>query len=425
MNPAPLERHHAHKEPQTRRHLRVITGEGASAVVVLQLLAGPFQTGYLLQLGATSSQIGLVLSITTFVNFLQIAAAVWMQRSMTNRKLWAGVFAFFHRSLWVSCGAIPFLLPQHLWVGAYICLYTMAFISNAYVAVIWTSMMGDIVPSAVRGKYFGFRNTVLGAWAMVIVFVGGQVLKWYPGEQGYSILFAACAVCAIVNTASFAFYPNPPFAKPANTALLPMLRKPFQDRFFIKAIAFLAVWLFFQGVAVPLYSYVMLKVLKVGIDAVSYITVAQMAITMAAYYFWGIFNAKYSTRAVLFWTLPFIAMSCFSWIGLAALPVYVVLVLAHLFLGIGLGGYNQLVFNFIIGDTPRDARPMFVAVYSALTGFAAFLGPLVGGWIYGWVADAPDWVQKYGVSASIGLFLFGLALTYGRKILLAPKRLDA
>ncbi|WP_235857643.1 MFS transporter [Paenibacillus albiflavus] len=159
-----------------------------------------------------------------------------------------------------------------------------------------------------------------------------------------------------------------------------------------------------------------MNVLHVSIDVVSLITVIQMIVTMVAYYFWGNLNAKYSTRKVLYWTLPFIAIACLSWVGLLVLPVYAVLIMVHFFLGIGLGGFNQLVFNFIIGDTPKSERPMFIAVYSALTGFAAFLGPLVGGWLYGLVSDAPMWVQSFGIAVTAGAVLLMLAFTYGRII---------
>ncbi len=93
---------------------------------------------------------------------------------------------------------------------------------------------------------------------------------------------------------------------------------------------------------------------------------------MIGYYVWGNLNAKYSSQTLLFWTLPIIALSCAVWGAMAVLPAFVVLTLAHVLLGVGTGGFNQLVFNYIIGDTPKSERPMYLAVYAALTGFAAF-----------------------------------------------------
>ena len=87
----------------------------------------------------------------------------------------------------------------------------------------------------------------------------------------------------------------------------------------------------------------------------------------------GDMNARFATRTLLLWTLPIIALSCravgghrdpacsacFNWASI-------------LRWALGLGGYNLLIFNFIIGDTPKADRPMYVAVFSALTGATGF-----------------------------------------------------
>lgn len=103
------------------------------------------------------------------------------------------------------------------------------------------------------------------------------------------------------------------------------------------------------------------------------------------------------------------------------MPVLIALFLSHIFLGIGVGGFNQLAFNFTIGDTPKSERPMFVAVYSALTGVTSFLGPLLGGWLYEkmetW-SDALAWISAYGFQMGVGVVMLILTFTLGRRVLL-------
>jgi MFS family permease len=137
---------------------------------------------------------------------------------------------------------------------------------------------------------------------------------------------------------------------------------------------------------------------------------------MMSFYVWGNLNARFSNKRLLFWTLPLIAMSCLMWGGLAFLPVLVVLYSAHILFGIGVGGFNQLAFNYLIGETPKSERPMFIAMFSAITGFATFLGPLLGGWIYGHLSSFPGWVEEYGVSVIVGVVLM-LGLLVGRVVL--------
>ncbi|MGG1556113.1 MFS transporter [Paenibacillus ferrarius] len=407
------------KSSSYRSGMRVAVLEGFPAVIIFQLLGGPFLTGYLLNLGATSTEIGFVLAITTIVNIVQIGMAVVMQK-FTNRKRMLLIFGSSHRILWASVGLIPFLFPEKMWVFMYIVLYTAAHLGNAAGGVVWTSMISDMVPRAVRGRYFGLRNTILGGVSSLALFIGGQILDKFPGEQGFRYVFMIVAVCVVLNMIAFSRYPNPPFEPSSEANPMGMIRKPLLDRSFLKAIVFLAVFLFVQGLAVPLFSYVMLKLMGISYSMVSYITVVHTLVMMASYYVWGNLNARHSAQTLLLWSLPVIALACLVWGAISFLPAVLILFTAHIILGIGLGGFNQMVFAFTIGDTPKSERPMYIATYSAITGFAAFLGPVAGGKIYELIKDAPLWVQIYGVSTCIGAVLLILGLWVGRQVLGTP-----
>jgi MFS family permease len=399
-----------------RRHLLVATMEGFPAVIIFQLLGGPFLTGYLLYLGATSTEIGLVLAITTVVNIIQILMAILMQK-FSNRKRMLIIFGSLHRLLWPTVGFIPFLFPKDLWVIMYIVLYTAAHLGNAAGAVVWTSLISDAVPGPVRGRYFGMRNTILGAVSSLALFVGGQILDRYPGGQGFQYLFIISGICAVLNIIAYFLYPNPPFEPSTESNPVGMIGKPLKDHAFLKAILFLSAWLFVQGLTVPLFSYVMLKLMHINYQTVSLITVVHTLVMMGSYYVWGSLNARYNAQTLLLWSLPIIAAACLLWGALAFVPPLVVLFAIHIVLGIGLGGFNQMVFAFTIGDTPKSERPMYVAIYSALTGFAAFLGPIFGGKGYALIEEAPLWVQVYGVSTLVGFVLLVLGLLVGRLVL--------
>jgi MFS family permease len=408
------------KPSEQRKYLWVATLEGFPAIILSQLLGGPFLTGYLLHLGASSEQVGFVLAVTTLVNVTQIGMALVMQK-IRNRRMLLLALGGGHRIFWTLTGMVPFLAPQAWWVPLYIVFYTMAFLSNAGGGIVWTSLISDMVPASVRGRYFGLRNTILWAVACAALYAGGQILKAYPGDDGFHILYAVCAVCAVLNIVAYCYYPNLPFEPSTEANPLRMIRKPFQDRQFVRAIVFLSVWLFLQNVAVPFFSFVMLQVLHKNYETVSILTVVQNLAMMASYYVWGRLGSRFATKTLLLWTLPIIAASCFVWGGLAWLPDTAVLAAAHVLLGIGVGGFNQLVFNFISGDTPKSERPMYIAAYNALTGITAFLGPMVGGWLYAELANAPLWTQEYGVSLAAGAVLLVLVLVFGRRVLGEPR----
>ncbi|WP_018754632.1 MFS transporter [Paenibacillus terrigena] len=399
-----------------RKNLWVLTLEGVPAIIMLTLLGGPFLTGYLLHLGATSQQIGLVLSMASIVNVVQVFVAYWMQR-ITNRYWVLVTFSAIHRIGWAATGLIPFIFPSDYWIPVFLTMYSIAFLGNAISGLVWTSLVGDMVPAGIRGRYMGIRNTMLNALGSLVLFIGGQALDRFPGQQGFNLLFIAIGICTVLNIIAFANYPKIPLAKSTESEFLPMLKKPFQDRAFLRAALFISLWLFLQGIIVPLFSYVMLHILHISYNWISIITVVQTAFMMISFYIWGNLNMKYSNKRLLYCTLPIIASACMLWSFISVFPAVAVLIAIHALLGIGIGGFNQLSFNFIIGDTPKSERPMFIAVYSALTGFAAFLGPILGGWLYEMLREMPAWMQSYGLSTLVGFMMLLLGLILGRVVL--------
>lgn len=400
----------------TRKHLRIITLEGFPATVLYNTLGGPLQTGFLLYLGASSVQVGLAAAIQSLMNVVQILGALILQKTGSR---W-GLLVYLntvHRLFWVATGLVPFLFPRELWVPVYLSFYAIGFANNAVGGVAWSSLVGDMVPASMRGGFFGFKNMLMSGVTVLCLLVGGWVLDTYPGETGFHILYIICGIMMVWNIVYFFKYPNLPFERSEEQSQLKLLKRPFQDKKYLKAMMFLSLWLFVQNMALPMFSYGMLKVLGLNVQWVTTAVIIQNLATMAANLFWGKLNNRYSTRLLLFWTLPIIAAACLGWGLLGMIPTLAVIFLIHLLVGAGVGGYNLLVFNFMIGDTPKSERPMFIAVFSALTGITGFIGSILGGYLFEWTSGTPDWVQRQGIFVGLGALLLLVALTVGQAAL--------
>lgn len=397
----------------TRRNLRILTLEGFPATVIYNLLGGPLQTGFLLYMGASSVQVGIAVAAQSLMNIVQILGALMMQKT-GNRKFLLVALNTIHRALWIGTGLIPLILPKELWVPVYLVTYMLGFANNAMGGVAWTSLVGDMVPPSVRGNYFGFRNMLMSGVTIICLLVGGKVLDTYPGSPGFHILYGICAVMMVWNVICFFMYPNLPFERSKESNQLKLLKKPFQDMKYLKAMLFISLWLFLQNMALPMFSYGMLKVLELNVQWVTAAVVVQNVATMASNLMWGRMNSRFSSRSLLFWTLPIIAAACLAWGLIGILPTLAVVFLVHILVGTGVGGFNMLVFNFTIGDTPKSERPMFIAVFSALTGTTGFIGSIIGGYLFDWTSGAPDWVQSKGIFAFMGAVLLLVALTVGQ-----------
>jgi MFS family permease len=397
-------------ESENRRGLRISLIEGIPANILANLLGGPLQTVYLTYLGFTAFHIGLVLAIPPFALLVQIFIAFAMQK-WHNRRFYLTLFGVVHRLLWVGTGLIPLTFTEDSWIPVYIALWMVSLIAGQAGGVIWTSLMADVVPPAIRGKYFGIRNTI--HWAVVCgtLLTGGQIMEWFPGSQGFTILFTVSAACIVWNGWALSHYPNPPFVPSEDGKSLRMMARPFADRKFLSATLFISAFILLQNIVIPLFSYVMLEIMDLSTSKVTLIIMLQNLVMMISYYYWGVLNSRYSTNTLLLWTFPLIAGACAVWAGMAILPVMLILIVVHILLGFGLAGYNLLVFNFLIGDFPKSERPIYIAVFSALTGVAGFIGPIAGGWMFDKASNGPLWLQTYGITTFAGLALLVLSLT--------------
>lgn len=391
-------------DSEIRRGLRASLIEGIPATIIANLLGGPLQTAFLLYLGFHSEQIGLIAAIPSLTLLAQIFMAFAMERWRDRRKV-TTILGVGHRTLWVGTGLIPLLFPEAAWAPLYIIVFLCSFTLTQAGGVIWTSLMADIVPPPIRGRYFGIRNTIHWAVASLTLLIGGQLMEWLPGGRGFTILFAVCALCVVWNGIELSRYANPPFESAGGKLSAGFILKPFRDRPFLSAACFITLFILIQNVVVPLYAYAMLNLLNLSYSSVTLITMIQNIVMMVSYIFWGNLNARFSARQLLTWTFPIISLACIVWLGMSALPVLLILGLSHILLGIGLGGYNLLVFNFLIGDTPKSDRPIYIAVFSALTGIAGFVGPNIGGWLFKAANDAPAWLQDYGIVGLTGVAL--------------------
>ncbi|GIQ70942.1 MFS transporter [Xylanibacillus composti] len=391
-----------------RRSLRTATIEGFPALLIQNLIGGPFLTAYLLYLGAGPAQVGIVMAIPPLANVIQVLVALYMDR-FANRRFFLALSGGLHRLLWVLTGLIPLWLPAGLAVPAYILIYLFSFASAAVSSVIWGSLVGDMVPARVRGRYFGIRNMLLYGAGSAALLIGGQILKHYPGGTGFAVLYAISTVCVVWNVIMLYRYPDLPLEPSTEAKRFKRMTKPLQDKPFIGAVLFMTGFALVQNLVVPLFSYLMLDVLSVNVDLVSIITTIHVVAIMFGNLFWGNMNRKFSARLLLYWTFPVYAAACLIWLLIPVLPVVAVMLVSHILLGVALAGTMLLQFNFVIGDTPKSERPMYIAVLSAITGLAGFIGPIIGGVLFRIVKPLPDWIEAYGVVVTAGAVMLLLA----------------
>ncbi|GGD51934.1 MFS transporter [Paenibacillus nasutitermitis] len=405
----------AYKKSIQKKALKNAHFEAFSSTVFINLLQGPYLTGYLLYLGANAGQIGMIMSIPLVMNAFIVISAFFMEK-YTNRYRISFIAILIHRSLLSACGLIPFVVPKEWWVPVFLILYSVLSFSGSFSSVPFTTLFTDLVPTKVRAKYLGHRFTLSGIAAAITMLTAGWLLERLNQSAGFALLFIIGFLIAIINITFIGKYPNLPHIPSENGLSLQHLLIPFRDSSFIKSIMFVSIWIMAQGSTISLFSYVMLDIMKINYEWLGISNTLLAIVSIVAFSIWGKLSIKWGARKLLLWVFPLNALSIIFWGLQDFTPVSVMLIVVYSFLGISMAGFGLLVFNFVVSHAPKRDLPIYFAVYASLTGLFGFFGPLIGGLIFDHIKTWPLWYQEYGLLVCIGFLMLLGSLTLAFRI---------
>src|SRR6476469_5442150 len=173
---------------EVRSTLKASTLDGVFASVFESATTGVLLSNFLLQLGASSVEIGIFCAIPMVVNLLQPLGAYIADRTTSRHWYNLGIFGV-SRLLWLVLAVAIVWGSQHqdshqllqwtlLTVGA-------ASVLAAFANSSWFSWMAAVVPQRLRGRYFGFRNSAVS----FITLLGVPLMGWGVSTWGADPIF--------------------------------------------------------------------------------------------------------------------------------------------------------------------------------------------------------------------------------------------
>ena len=150
-----------------------------STTSVMSGISDSYITPYALSLNANNAQIGLLSSFSGLVSPLSQLLGSRLMEKYSRRRIiitsvslqaltWLPIILlgiFFLSNSFVSY--LPIIL---------IAFYSLYAIFGAIAGPSWFSLMGDLVPEKIRGKYFGKRGKICGAIALASTIIAGTVI---------------------------------------------------------------------------------------------------------------------------------------------------------------------------------------------------------------------------------------------------------
>lgn len=364
-----------------RRSLRACTSEGLVAEVVTACAGGAILTGWAIHLHAGALLTGVVVALPQMAQLFQIPAA-WSTSWLGHRRAAVGLVAA-SRQVMLPLVALPFLqVSEHT---AQMILFAVAALA-AVLGILgnnaWVSWMGELVPSRIRGRYFGRRTamcTIGGASASAAV---GLLLDWARPHGLTSHVLAALQVCASASGIAAALLMmrqhDPAHGAERPAPSLARALAPFRDKQVRGILRYVVTWNFAVGVAGSFFALHMLKNLRMGFALVALHGTALAAARVMTAPLWGRLIDRLGARPVLI-ACAF-GVSTVPLIWLFPTPTFLwPLVLDAILAGALWGGHNLAMFVLPLTATPRRGRPFYIAAIATAGGFTFSVATACGG----------------------------------------------
>lgn len=343
-------------------------------------------SAYALYLNATAGQVGLLATLPALLgSFAQLVAAWWAERRGQRLPLIvAGLAA--QGLLWVPVILFPLLCPQHA-VAILLVALTFYYGANHFANPLWHSLMGDLVPEDMRGRYFGERSRLMNLANFVALVSAGLVLRFAKMHGDTGAGFATIFAIAMGARALSVYKVRKVVERALPAGRLSLhprsLWRELKGSQFARFGVFTAVMSFSAGIAGPFYAVYMLRDLHfsyVQFMATQAIVVVSQVGTLLL---WGRIADRFGNRFVLAITGSIIPVTPLLWL---LTTQFGAILLIQLLNGIAWAGFNLSAGNFVYDAVPRERRSLYNAIHNVLTAFALVAGASLGGFLESHVA---------------------------------------
>ena len=384
-------------KPQIRSSLSALTIESLFAAVFYTIIGSALLSNFLLDLGAGPVEIGLLASIPQLVNLLQPLGAYLVDRS--NSFHWYSMSIFIPaRLLWIILVPAIWLvsssnqITEHQVVLLTLGIMLVTNIIEAFARAPWMSWTAVLVPERLRGRYFGFRNSVLSLTNLIAVpLLGLAVSVWPSGTlTGYGAILVLGIVVGLFSQGCQFWMTdvNPQLLKAVGSDTPQPYRSGIHLRFlndtnFLKLLLYLAIWSFGVNISAPFFNLYMLDDLDIDVSVVTIYNGLGSGANMLLLVFWGKLSDRIGNRPIMLLVGIMVAVTPLLWLvaGNDAISLWLWLPFLHV-LGAGTWAAIDLCSNnLMMGVAPVTNQSTYFAISGAVAGVTGAMGITVGSFL--------------------------------------------
>lgn len=378
-------------DKETLRLLNVIILSAAVGMLLFANSGGTAFTGFASSLGAGEFAFGVIYALPVLAGLLQLLVSYLIEKTGKRKGMFM-IGGIIQRSAWFVAAFIPYIFPaaqSRVW--ALVMLVTLAAMGGSFVSVTHMSLMANVIPIDLRGRYITTRQRISTLFSLVTGLGAAFLLDNMPGFSGYTVIFAVGGIAGIADILMYSGYKFPEIPRnEANVSLLNGMKACFTEPKTRDYMLFWIFWSFAVNISAPFFGKYAIDVLSLSFtQVIIFGQITANILSMLIVRRWGIFIDRYGSTPLLMLSTAISALGVSVW--LFAVPGSVV----PLFLFNFIGGFfwcanDACMVNMQFSHTPEKGRPVALAVYAVVTSIATAAALVAGGAILEVLAPVMD-----------------------------------
>jgi MFS family permease len=363
----------------TRRNLRWFWFDGlfasASENIVITYLVL-----YLLAMGATRGQIGLLSSLSSLMAAAVLLPGAMLVERWGRRKQITVLNGVVSRAAILLLALAPLVIPGPAAVYVMIALSATrdAAINLPYPA--WMSLTAEVVPLALRGRYFASRNMAMGLAAMLVVYLMGKLITGMPEPAGYQAAMALAFGLGLLALFSFSHLTDAQShgatEKGEPYSLRSLLSNLGGQPAFLALCGAMALWNFSLNFAGPFFNVYLVQNLGATAAQVGVLSIISSLAGLLVARKAGELADRWGARKLQLVSSLLIPVLPVCWVFFRS-PWHVAPL--NIASGILWTAHGLASFNFLLALMPAAQRARYSALYQIVVTVALALGAAAGG----------------------------------------------
>lgn len=346
-----------------------------------------YLTVFLLAIGASQSQIGLMSSLSSLSAALCLLPGAMLVERIGRRRGIVLASGAWTRSALLLLALLPFFFsgPTLIIVAIALSISRDAMGNLSYPA--WISLTGDVVPMIGRGRYFASRNFIMAITGMCMTFLIGLLISNTQGIGGFQIALGLAFLFGVVGVYSFGHITDRPAAPPAPAAedgeqaraqrvpLREQVREIFSHRDFTQFAVVTALWNIGLNFAGPFFNVYLVQNLHADAAMVGLTSIASSLANMMIQMKLGEIHDRWGARKLTMVAGLLIPIVPVAWAFIDSawwvIPI-------NLVSGVFWAAYNMGSFNYLLMITPSERRARYSAIFQVIVTASLAAGAALG-----------------------------------------------